>query len=131
MISLSMPKSVSSNLPDIILTDNKTVGERISEVRKSRGFTQKELADKLSIKRSTLADYEASRSRIFDELITRLSIVLKVSPARLLGLEPQKSNDEKVPLRYTKRIKEIEKLPEHKRRAVLKTLDDSIKANKE
>jgi len=126
-----MPKSISTNLPEIKLVDNKTVGERIAEVRKSRGLTQQELSEKLSIKRSTLADYEAGRSRIFDELITRFSIILEVSPARLLGLEKKEEPNEKISLRYTKRIKRIEKLPEYKIRTVLKTLDAMIKANED
>lgn len=125
-----MPKIISRELPEIELTDNKSIGERISEVRKSRGLSQLELAEKVGIDRRLLSDYEVGRCRIYGEMITRLAIALDVVPGRLLGFKENQNNAEGISLRYTKRIKEIEELPEHKKRALLKTLDDLIKANK-
>ena len=64
-------------------------------------------------------------------MVYRIATVLEVSSNRLLGLEEHDLTTENVSLRYTKRIKEIDKLPEHKKRVVLKMIDDSIKENKE
>lgn len=125
-----MPKRIHRELPKIILVDEKTIGERIAEVRKNKGLSQLELADKIGIDRRLLSDYEVSRCRIYGEMVTRIAIALEVSPNKLLGFEKEESED-KISLRYTKRIKELEELPEYKRRIVLKALDDSIKANKE
>lgn len=125
-----MPQKLKKELPELELIDDKTVGERISAARKKRGLTQQELADKVGITRVLLSDYETSRVRIFDEMLTRISLSIGVSADYLLGLK-EIQQEENISLRYTKRIKEIEQLPEHKRRAVLKTLDDSIKANKD
>lgn len=125
-----MPKKMENELPALDTLDGKTIGERIAEIRKNKGLTQEKLSDKLGIKRTTLADYETGRSRIFDDMIARISITLEISPGLLLGIENKKDVDEHISLRYTKRIKEIENLPEYKRRIVLKALDDSIKANK-
>lgn len=126
-----MPKKINEILPELTLVDSKTVGERISDLRKAKGLTQLELANKIGLKRTTLADYESNRSRIFSEIITRISIALEVSSDRVLGLKEQDQAQEAISLRYTKRIKEIESLSEYKRRLVLKALDDSIKANKD
>lgn len=125
-----MPKSVRNDLPELKLIDNKTIGERIAQVRKNKGLTQLELAEKIGIKRALLSDYEIGRTRIFGEMVIRIALALQVSPNRLFGFEKEESED-KISLRYTKRIKELEELPEYKRRIVLKALDDSIKANKD
>lgn len=125
-----MPKKLNNQLPELKLIDNKTTGERLAGIRKNKGFSQVQLAEKVGVIRTTIADYEAGRSRIYDEMITRLSIALEITPGELLGLSETIKNEENISLRYTKRIKEIEKLPEHKKRVILKMIDDSIKANK-
>lgn len=38
-----------------------TTGEKIRELRKAQGLTQEELAQKIGIKRGTLAQYEAGK----------------------------------------------------------------------
>ncbi|MBN2885027.1 helix-turn-helix transcriptional regulator [Patescibacteria group bacterium] len=126
-----MPRKIQKELPPIELLDEKTVSERIIEARKLKGLSQNELADKIGITRELFASYELGRSRIYDEMLTRIAIALDVTPNRLLGFEKDENTKENISLRYTKRIKEIEKLPEHKKKVILKTIDDSIKANKE
>lgn len=126
-----MPKIVNRELPEIDLADNKTIGERIAEIRTHKGYSQVELAEKIGIDRRLLSDYEVGRCRIYAEMITRLSIALDVSPELLLGLQKGFEEPDPIGLRYTRRIKEIEELPEHKKRALLRTLDDLIKANKD
>ncbi len=125
-----MPRKFKYDLPEIENKDGKTIGERIAELRKERGLTQEQLSQKLGITRVTLADYERGRSRIYDEMIVRIALALGVSTDSLLGFEHQDTVKEIVTLKYTKRIKEIEELPEHNKRNILKTLDDLIKANK-
>lgn len=124
-----MPRKFKHDLPEIKLIDNKTTGERISDIRKARGLTQLELSEKLGIVRATLTDYERGRSRIYDEMIIRIAKALEVSTDRLLGFGSKETED-KISLRFTKRIRELEKLPEYKIRMILNMIDDSIKANK-
>lgn len=125
-----MPRKFKYDLPQIELKDDKTVGERIKELRILRGYTQQNLSTKLGIARVTLADYERGRSRIYDEMIVRIAQILEVSTDRLLGMETPSEIKESVSLKYTRRIREIEELPDHDKRIILKTLDDLIKANK-
>ena len=60
--------------------------ERLKRARKESGLTQNELADKLSMKRSTLAAYETGRNDPPILLILRLSKVLNRSADFFLGL---------------------------------------------
>lgn len=131
MIKYNMPKKIQRELPPIEIKDGLTVAERLTDIRKNRGYTQLELAERVGITREVLASYELGRARIYDEMIYRLATALDVTTDRILGKEERKDVNESISLRYTKRIKEIESLPEYKRRMVLKALDDSIKANKE
>jgi transcriptional regulator with XRE-family HTH domain len=62
------------------------VGERIVQLRKERGYTQKELAEKIGIERPLLTDYEIGRLRLGDAILARLAIALGVSADHLLGL---------------------------------------------
>lgn len=82
-----MPRKMKNDLPDLDLVDTKTIGERIIEVRKYKGLTQEQLALKANINRSTLADYELNRSRIFSDILLRIAIALEVSTDSLLGLK--------------------------------------------
>lgn len=125
MVKCFMPKKIQNDLPDILLIDNKTIGERIAEVRKKKNLTQVKLANKLGIMRSTLSDYELGRSRIYDEMITRIALALEVTSDRILGIK----KDETFYNNYTNRIEALEKLPDYKKRIVLKELDASIKSN--
>ncbi len=125
-----MPRKFKYDLPQIELSDSKTLGERIAEIRKKRGLSQESLSKKLGIARVTLADYERGRSRVYDEMIIRIAKELKVSTDRLLGFVQPENLQENISLKYTKRIRAIEELPDHDRRVILKTLDDLIRANK-
>ena len=46
------------------------MNERLKELRKALGFTQQEMADKLGIKRNTIAQYEIGRNPPTDTVVT-------------------------------------------------------------
>lgn len=46
------------------------MGERIKALRKALGLTQQEFADRLGIKRATIAHYEVGRNEPIDAIIT-------------------------------------------------------------
>jgi transcriptional regulator with XRE-family HTH domain len=112
-----------------LLLNTETIGQRLSKLRKSAGLTQQELADKLDISRSSLAEYERGRLRLHDDLLIKLTAILKVSADEILGVKKIKDKEDKPSLRFQKRLKEIEKLPEIRKKAILRTLDDLIFAS--
>ena len=67
------------------------------------------------------------RSHMNDEMIIRFSIFLKVSSDVILGLKSVEIPNESVNTRFTKRLKELESLPESRKRAVISILDEFIK----
>lgn len=46
------------------------MGERIKELRKVKGLTQQEFADRLGISRNNIATYETGKSRLGDSVIS-------------------------------------------------------------
>jgi transcriptional regulator with XRE-family HTH domain len=123
---LFMPRPSKASPPPI---PPLPTGERIAALRKAKGLSQAELAVLMGITRKQITDYETSRVRMNDEMVVRFALALKVSADELLGLADNDTVKEAPPLRLTKRLYELEKLPEQKRKAILKTLDDLIKAN--
>jgi transcriptional regulator with XRE-family HTH domain len=63
-------------------------GQRLAAIRKSKGWSQRELADKLDIKRGLLDYYERRASNPALDFIQRAAEALGVSAAELIGDEP-------------------------------------------
>lgn len=109
---------------------SKSVGERIASIRKQKGLTQTELAEQIGITQKMVTDYETGRLHINEDILARIAISLQVSADTILGLNETDIHKEKLfPLRYTRRMKELDKLPESKKKSILQTLDDLIRAN--
>lgn len=62
-----------------------TLSQRIKNLRQSKGLTQQELADKLSISRSTLAGYEAESKQPSYEVLLQIAHFFDVSTDYLLS----------------------------------------------
>jgi transcriptional regulator with XRE-family HTH domain len=123
-----MPRLPKEKRPSVIPVNQLAIGERLAKLRKIAGLTQKELAEKIGVTRTVITDYECGRVRIYDEMLARLANVLHTSADAILGIGTSKAKDAPS-LRISKRINDLEKLPEQKKKAILKTLDDLIKAN--
>ena len=92
------------------------VGKRIAQIRKAQGLTQQALADKIGISRKLITDYETGRVRLNDEMIIRISIALETSADTILGMTPMDLASEVPSLRFTRRIRELDQLPEAKKK---------------
>jgi transcriptional regulator with XRE-family HTH domain len=110
----------------ISVTAKETIGQRFARLRKEAGLSQQAFAEKLGISRSALADYERDRLRLHDDLLITIANELKISADVLLGLKGFKSYDGLPSLRFLKRLKEIDKLPESRKKMILRSLDDFI-----
>lgn len=61
-----------------------TVGEKIRAVRKEKGLSQKDLADKLGIAPGTVQQYEADKRKVTVEKLMDIAFELEVSVGRLI-----------------------------------------------
>jgi len=126
--TIFVPKPSKMTPPPIPKTI-PTAGSRLTLLRKRIGLSQEGLAEKMGISRKQVSDYERGKSLMNHEMIIRFSLALGASADELLGLSAIDIPSEAPRLRYTRRIQELEKLPEQKTKAILKTLDDLIRAN--
>lgn len=80
-----MPQKTKFKLEPLNI-GKETIGERIAKIRKEKGFTQLELAEKIGITRSHVSKYEIGWIRLYDEMLIRFAIALDVSLDYLVGL---------------------------------------------
>jgi transcriptional regulator with XRE-family HTH domain len=64
------------------------LGEKIKKLRKERGWSQENLADKIKIHRKTIAFYELNKSQPSAEMLQKIATVFQVSNDYLLEDEP-------------------------------------------
>lgn len=111
-----------------IKTGKETFGQRLSRIRKEKGYTQVELAEKIGIIQVLISDYERDKTRPYHEMIVRFAEALEVSADELLGIKSSKNEGENPSLKILRRMKKIETLPPTQQKTLLKTIDTFIKA---
>jgi transcriptional regulator with XRE-family HTH domain len=121
-----MPRKTRT-LPPIDLGE-ETFGERLARIRKDKGLTQVELAEKVGIIQPALSDYERGRLRPFAEMVARLAIALDVSADTLLGLKARRDGQRQDPetRRLWKTFQAVLALPEKDRRAVTRLVQSLV-----
>ena len=67
--------------------DKRNVSQKIAELRVQRGFTQRELGDKIKKSETTIQNYEAGKIDIPLSSLLDIAEVLEVEPAVLAGAE--------------------------------------------
>jgi transcriptional regulator with XRE-family HTH domain len=108
------------------LQPSETVGDRIRQIRRAKGLTQADLAQHVGISRRAAVYYEAEGGSPSADLLARYAQALGVTTDVLAGLKaPPKSVSTEQPesLRLWRRLKRIESLPIHDRKAILKMID--------
>ena len=113
------------------LNQEISIGERICQIRKKRGLTQKNLAEKIGIPRYLISGYERGRLRLYDEMVVRFAVALRVSADKILGLKEEKHDTHKPDLRITRRLKQITELNTSNQKTLLKTIDNYLRGAKE
>lgn len=102
----------------------ETVGQRIARIRKERGYTQREVADRIGIIPALVSDYENDKLRLNADMILRFAQVLEVTTDELLLPQSSKKRPGRKPSRKVlRRLEQIESLPRRKQDALLTTID--------
>ncbi len=126
----AMPRTPTLKLPPLDLGD-ETLGQRIARLRKERGFTQVELAERMGIVQGLVSDYECDKLRPHAEMVARFALALEVSADDVLGLNKRsKTNGTITNRRLLRRLKQIEKLPKKTQDTIISTIDLALKAEK-
>ncbi len=103
-----------------------SLGQRLRELRKQRGFTQVELAKALGSSQRMIAYYEAQGGNISADVMAKLANVLDISVDELVnGHKPLKKKSLPPPkdLRLMRKLRLVERLPAKDRRSVLQIID--------
>jgi transcriptional regulator with XRE-family HTH domain len=124
-----MPRVSRLKLPPLDW-DTKTLGERIARLRKERGYSQVELAERIGILQALVSDYETGKLRLTAEMALRFALALEVSTDDLLRPKSAKPLAKKPSRKVLRRLESIESLPSHPQQTVLKTIDTMLRGLK-
>jgi len=104
---------------------NRALGRRLAHFRKMRGYSQREMARRVSVVQVVVSDYEVGKLRLSAEMASRFAAALDVPIQELLQIAkplpvetPRKPNR-----RVLQRLEKIERLPRRKQEALLTTID--------
>lgn len=126
----TMPKKSTLKLAPIASSGKESMGQRLARIRKERGLTQVELAERTGLIQVLVSDYERGRLRLTAEMAVRFAEALDVSTDDLLrGKRRTHEPSAKQPsLKLLRRMEQIENLPPYQQRALLMTIDTFIAA---
>jgi transcriptional regulator with XRE-family HTH domain len=121
-----MPKRAAISKPPLDYA-GETIAQRLARLRKERGYTQVELAEKTGTRQVLISAYETDRAALSAEMAVRFAVALEVSTDELLHPNVKKKSAAKPSLKIVRRMEQIEKLPESKQSFILSALDSMLR----
>jgi len=108
----------------------ESVGQRLARLRKERGLTQKQIAERTGLIQELVSNYETDKLRLNADMILRFAEVLEVSTDELLrGSKTKTPAAKKQPsIKLVRRMEQIEALPLYQQRVLLSTIDHFLAA---
>lgn len=108
--------------------DTETLGARIARLRREKGLTQAELAQRLQVSQPVVSDYENDVIRLPADVVVQIAEILGASTDELLGRKaPAARSDSGIKnRRLYRRMQQIEKLPRRDQEALLRTIEAFI-----
>lgn len=103
--------------------NEETMGERLARLRRDRGITQAELAERLGVAQPMISGYERDTIRLHGEVIVQLTRILDVTADELLGLGEPKSQGPVKNRRLLRQLQQLDKLPRRDQQALVRTID--------
>lgn len=102
----------------------ETFGQRLLRLRQARGYSQRELGDRVDVSQRMMTYYERQAEHPPAYLLPRLAEALGVTVDELMGVRPVKEPTATPRnTRLWRKLRDIEKLPPGDRKAVLKFVD--------
>ena len=117
-----MPRVSRLKLPPLE-PGGETLGERVARLRKERGYTQVELADKIGIIQTIVSAIETNVLKLSAEMAVRFALALGVSTDELLFAPRKKRAGRKPSRKVLRRLEQIEALPPTQQTTLLRTID--------
>jgi len=117
-----MPRPSRLKLKPIAQSE-ESLGRRLARLRKERGFTQKELAEKTGLIQALISDYERDKLRLNAKMVLRMATALEITTDELLQPAGPKQPARKPSRRVLRRLEQIEALPSSQQMILLKTID--------
>ena len=109
-------------------SETESFGQRLARLRKERGFTQVEIAERVGIIQALVSDYELDKLRLNADLVVKFSTALEITTDELL--KPKEAGTplrRKPSLRMLRRLEKIESLPANQQSTLLKTIDTFLR----
>jgi len=118
-------RKAASSHQVVPVPDDKAFGRRLQEIRKRRGLSQVELAQRLGIHQSLISQYERGYLRLHGALLVRLAQALKTSPDEILAIKEVSGNGDghAIDRRFLRRLQRIDRLTPHQKKILLGTID--------
>jgi len=107
-------------------------GERLTALRKARGLTQVQLAEKIGSTQRAVSRYETIADRAPAPVLAKLAQALGVTTDELLGVKRTRAatslTDDPEARRLWKKFQQVMALPEKDRRAVIRLVNSLVAA---
>ena len=124
---IEMPRPSRLKLPPVTFGEDESLGQRVARLRKERGITQQELAERIGTIQVLVSDYERDRIRVTAEMVVRIAEALEISADELLGMKKARLGP-KASRRVLRRVERVEELPPQQQATLLRTIDTFLKA---
>lgn len=119
-----MRKKVAGAPKVVPMPNDKAFGLRLQQIRKRRGLSQVEVAERLGIHPSLISQYERGYLRLHGALLVRFAQILATTPDEILAAKPARDDDGYgVDRRFLRRLRKIDQLTDHDKRLLLGTID--------
>ena len=106
---------------DVPRTD---VGLNITAIRRRRGMTQQQLADKTGLKKPTISYYERRCRAIPMDVLRKIAEALNTSMDNLLTGTPSNRSDLSVSKPFLRRLEKAKSLPPEKQKLIMDLIDN-------
>lgn len=114
----------------IQIEGEESFGERLARLRKTAGYSLRELAKEVGISHRMLVYYEKHAEHPPAHLLPQLTKALGVTTDQFLGIKTMKGSERTRDNRLWRRFNQVEKLPPPKKKQIVQILDAFLESEK-